>query len=93
MEEQYKALHQALADKHKIRVDTVFTVRSMHLGYKLSRAEIGQWCAKKMAQPRQRAGKTRKGRREHGLLFYQDILNFIAGASEETWQDTMKEIT
>jgi len=89
----YKKLHESLAKKHGISSDAVFTLRSFHKGFLKSREEIAGWCAQKMHQPRKRTGIINCGRREHGRPYYQEILNFVASASDEAWQDMMKDIT
>lgn len=89
MEKQhfFDSLHKELAEKYNLLPIQVLTLRSSFIGQKNTRKQIAEWLSVKLSQPSHHPGKPSKGCRSHSKAYYQDLLNFIASCSEQTWND------
>lgn len=85
--EFFDQLHQQLAEKHNLTILQVSIVRGFSGRTPKTRKEIAEWAALKLSQPHKANAQSKVGRRTHGKLYYQDILNFVASCSSEVWND------
>lgn len=85
--EFFEKLNKDLSSKYNLLPIYIETIRSAYLGGKLSRKELAEEMALKLSlRRRDKYCKTPPFRR-HSKKHYQDLLNFIASCSEETWND------